>query len=249
MWARGIIPFSMSRGLLPEDFEESKFREVLSTPAEQHSRVRGFTDGAGGNDRAPGFATKCGAGAACFGVNYDTDKPKVVTQLTNVKLIFSDVPGRQSVPRAETAGLLGLLAAIDPKEELETCTTDAQYVVNGCKNTCTQHGTSSKRLWENGANGDLWSRVKEEFGNHTFPMPDKVKSHLLFSDLYDPLDDSAFLKSFGNELADMCASVSGKRQQHSMWPRHVPATARNGGRGFPKEMQAPSPLSVLPLSE
>jgi hypothetical protein len=65
--------------------------------------------------------------------------------------VGGQVPGKQSVPRAELRGAVQTLIRADPNVEIEIG-IDASYVTNG---------VHQRDALCNGANGDLWSMLFE----------------------------------------------------------------------------------------
>ena len=88
------------------------------------------------------------------------------------------VPGRQSVPRAETLGFLTLLQ-LRPRHLTRVLWVDASYVIKGFHG----HSTSKRHAFEQGANGDLWCEIYtilDDFTSDPSSAPTfiyKVKSH------------------------------------------------------------------------
>ena len=84
--------------------------------------------------------------------------------------IYSMVPGRQTVPRAEAWGLWLALNWIEPHIAYELV-VDAGYLINA---------TSSPSRWYiEGTNGDLWSRIYQASASRSEPLKLlKAKSHI-----------------------------------------------------------------------
>ena len=117
------------------------------------------SDGGGGPDGDP-RTRRVIAGAAVFDSESD-----------EVAILFSQVPGRQSVPRAELWGLLHVLRRMQPNRHY-TMYIDASYVINGM-NSRSNH-------YSQGTNGDLWTLTYTELDRLGSPGVKcvKVKSHV-----------------------------------------------------------------------
>ena len=101
--------------------------------------------------------------------------------MTGLALIAAEVPGRQTVPRAEA------LAPALPYEQAERLATgtgftrvaiDATYALNGDRAFFGEVWGKSKALLRN-SNGDIWARLSAATGQEAEkPRVEKIKSHL-----------------------------------------------------------------------
>ena len=113
--------------------------------------------------------------------------------------MFSKVPGRQTVPRAELWALLTLMRRMREGQRY-TVYVDAAYVINGLK-ARTNH-------YARGLNGDIWTlifREAEKLGG----LEIKVKSHVKTKAQWEKyaMTRQAYLYNIG---ADAVASKGGK---------------------------------------
>ncbi len=113
--------------------------------------------------------------------------------------MVAEVPGRQTVPRAELWGA-ALLANAAPSSGPFEITLDAAYVVNGL----SRRGERFR-----GANGDLWTilaRIIDDRAGET--SISKVKSHVLEEQLEQvAARQHCWRHVVGNELADAAADT------------------------------------------
>ena len=159
---------------------------------------RAFTDGAGppGNQESS-FASAAGSAA----ISIQRDHQELATAAS---VAMSSVHGRQSVPRAETQGVLlaGKLSRAADKPSI-TVVTDASYVTYGMQQLATTPGNLTPMILT-GTNGDLWLQVREEIGQH-FAV-EKVKAHL---GLRTVADGQISWKSYlSNSVADAAAKAA-----------------------------------------
>ena len=125
--------------------------------------------------------------------------------ISNIHFLGGQVPGKQSVPRAELWGAIQTLCSADPDIDIDLG-IDAAYVTNGVTN-CTKLSA--------GSNGDLWSILYTilQYRTGTTNLF-KVKSHL---DKEGPKAIQErrinFLDLAGNYLADAVAEGMALRVQ------------------------------------
>ena len=107
-----------------------------------------YTDGAGAPSWVPKKAARVGSGAAAidFEVNEDGS-----IHLRNIGILILAVPGKQTVPRAETWA--AHRATQHTHDVPRTIVSDASYVVNGINKVLSQ--VSAKSLLT-GTNADIW---------------------------------------------------------------------------------------------
>ena len=118
-------------------------------------------------------------------------------------LIFSKVPGKQTVPRSELWALLTLLQRMKAGKAYKVY-IDASYVVNGSAQlrSCSQEGCPSGLLET--TNADLWYHFHQTVPD-TMHL-DKVKAHLGLDAVRNGLITS---NSFcGNFIADVLAGAA-----------------------------------------
>ena len=119
----------------------------------------------------------------------------------SIGLVFAQVPGKQSVPRAETfAGFRALHRAAE--HPIAEWWSDASYVVQGAR-------AFSQR--KNGANGDIWCSLDAESKKRFQLLPSKVKSHCTLSCVQAGL--LTFHQYVGNGLADIAAGAAAEIYQ------------------------------------
>ena len=88
---------------------------------------------------------------------------------TRIAVMFSKVPGKQTVPRSELWALLSILRRMQDGEHY-TVYIDASYVINGVK-ARTPH-------YSRGCNGDIWTKIFKETDRLESLHTVKVKSHV-----------------------------------------------------------------------
>ena len=110
---------SMQQALAEAKFTED-FRDIASACCII------ATDGAGPTHKCPKFAMAGAGGATAF----VTDTPEGRTAIDEINFFFSAVPGRQTVPRAETWAIITALKQLAEARTI-ACVVDAMYVVRG----------------------------------------------------------------------------------------------------------------------
>ncbi len=126
LWTRGIMPGSW---LLERD--EARFLEARVWVTEgfrETVRATGheYTDGAGWDKRTRTARGRTASGGVTYACRVTDDGPLV----TNVKGFYADVPGMQSVPRAEGWAVAMALHGT-PRDAPVRIGVDASYVHNG----------------------------------------------------------------------------------------------------------------------
>ncbi len=156
---------------------------------------RCYTDGAGWSKHTPKDLGKVASGGAAFEYNVNEHGPSVI----NVEGFYAEVPGKQSVPRAEAWSVAMALHHV-PRSAPVCIGVDALYV---------HQGVLQRRRPACGDNGDIWSvvfdRIDERDG---ITRTVKIKSHL------EDNGAQAIAQSgidwdhiVGNALADEAANV------------------------------------------
>ena len=141
-----------ARGLLPRDWlpaselaessevrtwECSGFKECAS------DNVLVSSDGSRGSRETPKSVRQVAFAVAAFSLQPLSDTS---FKLLRTGFLGSQVPGRQTVPRAELWGAIKILSRVDEKSNIQI-PIDAKYVTRG---------TTHRRDLEQGPNGDLW---------------------------------------------------------------------------------------------
>lgn len=138
LWHRGILPASMTSGKVGWIDSESCQATVRGEFDELLRRTKTAGSDGGANESSQPHTRTAAAGAA------------VVDKSTReVAILFSQVPGPQTVPRAELWALYHVLARME-YQTMYTVYIDAQYVVNGM--------ISKSSHYAQGLNGDLWTK-------------------------------------------------------------------------------------------
>ena len=144
LWLRGLTPNDVwTHGPAPPDLDVQPYATFGHTIfADPHAEFA--SDGAGGAKNINAVLRRV---AAAF-----------VGRTPNGRVcgLVSDVPGKQTVPRAETWALLCLLR-LRPPELGFVLWVDAQYVLNGF----ASWQTYAQANYAQGANGDVWNLVFE----------------------------------------------------------------------------------------
>ncbi len=159
-----------------------------------------FTDGSGGPAYAPREAAKAGSGIAA--IKWDTNV-EGRRGVSSVALAGAEVPGRQTVPRAE---LFAIDVAADYVAEGASLTVnaDASYVVD------TMNKDGSRERARQGTNGALWSRLLDKLQHRgNVCTMRKVKAHLSLADIvrgHGTVEDI-----LGNQVADAAAGAAAER--------------------------------------
>ena len=119
----------------------------------------------GGSRETPKSVRQVAFGVATFSLQPLSDTS---FKLLRTGFLGAQVPGKQTVPRAELWGAIQILSRIDEKSNIQI-PIDAKYVTRGIVHRCDL---------EQGPNGDLWSifQLIDERSGVTDVI--KVKSHL-----------------------------------------------------------------------
>lgn len=194
LWGRGILPASKSSNLRSEMQE----RHIILGDLEGATSASGslFTDGSGGPKWIPEALGRVGAGAASFAVDAAADEQSPGL-LKKIGLLFTSVPARRTVPRAETwAGARALSCLSTGAVRRWGC--DALYMVQGAR-------AAKVAFRKAGPTGDVWCALDEQLQRHRI-APEKVKAHTSLQDVIS--GHISFGDYFGNQLADLAAGVA-----------------------------------------
>jgi bacterioferritin-associated ferredoxin len=155
-----------------------------------------YTDGAG----PAGRLTRAGANVYSGMVAIRKGVGVAGPMISEWAAICCEVPGRQTVPRAETWAL-AVAAANAPRGQNLNIGVDASYVINGCKN--------NDRLMK-GRNGDLWHALAGAVSEREGPLTvRKVAAHLVEKGADVVLESKAARGDvIGNEMADKAATLA-----------------------------------------
>ncbi len=130
---------SLCEGIVPEDWlkkpgevgyleariwESGNFKDSLDTSG------RAYSDGSGGAKEIPRSITQVAFGAASFSFKHGQG---TCYELEEVGCIGGQVPGKQTVPRAELWGGIQTLIRAHPDWDIDLG-IDASYVTKGCTN-------------------------------------------------------------------------------------------------------------------
>ena len=152
-----------------------------------------YTDGSGGPKIAAAALRRVGAGAAAF---HAVTREDGSLCLEHIGLVFSQTPGKKTVPRAEAfAGAQALSLAATGT--VQAWWSDAAYTVRGA---------SQLQQRQAGANGDVWLRLSNQLARHAGPAPSKVQAHTTLDSV--AADEISFEHYFGNGLADLAAGCA-----------------------------------------
>ncbi len=206
LWFRGLIPSELVEASPRPSFDETAMRTTTNLESLLATTRHGYSDGSGGVAEAVPSQRRVYSGAATYIIDGEGE------EVTTGGLV-AEVPGKQTVPRAELWGA-SLLLSLAPRDGPFEITLDAAYVVNGL-------GRRIDRF--RGANGDLWAilaRMIDARGGAT--EISKVKSHVL-RDAREQVAARAhnWRHILGNELADAAADAG-----PALFPQEVGAASR-----------------------
>jgi hypothetical protein len=186
-----MLPESYSSALSYE-CDENRFHITGATGG---LGQQGFTDGAGGDARqdVPAWCKRGGCGAVAFTLGEGW-------QLEALSFAASSIPGKQTVPRAETKALVELA-----RFSLAEARSDSSYVVKHAAlvQHFAEHGGPPPQALL-GDNADLWSEylgLCEESGCKL--RASKVKAHVGIDSVVQGLHDET--EYIGNAIADVLA--------------------------------------------
>ena len=116
LWGRAILPAGKIEGGVEVDPKEVEVRMtgLFGVVAERTSTI--YTDGSGGSAKSSKQCPRHGSGAAAVNLQHDDEGKWTVTE---VELMASSVPGRQTVPRAELWAAGACIKATRGEERIE----------------------------------------------------------------------------------------------------------------------------------
>ena len=165
LWARGIPPSDWMKCEDDVSFGNARIWETEGFGDVLAESMYGFSDGAGAEKDTPTAARRVASGGAAFKYSNDAGTHNV----QRVEGLYAEVPGRQTVPRAEVWAATLVASKAPSKGDLKIG-IDASYVVNGIDR--------KSRLLK-GDNGDLWAVLFSILdGRDGTTSPHKIKSHL-----------------------------------------------------------------------
>ncbi len=206
LWFRGLIPSELVEAPPRPSFDETLMRTTPNLKSLLATTRHGYSDGSGGVAEAVPSQRRVYSGAATYSIDGEGE------EVTTGGLV-AEVPGKQTVPRAELWGA-SLLLSLAPRDGPFELTLDAAYVVNGL-------GRRIDRL--RGANGDLWAILAKMIdGRGGATEISKVKSHVL-RDVREQVASRVhnWRHILGNELADAAADAG-----PALFPQEVGAASR-----------------------
>ena len=197
-WLRGLTPNRGKRNNEVEIHEAitwstPRFDEVL-----QASKLS-YTDGTSGVGEVPIYIRPSAFGAVTFKYRTTDDgKPEIY----DIQMLGGQVPGEQTVPRAETWAAIVLLTRVNANA-VARVGIDAAYVVNGVQN---------RHKLVKGRNGDLWGLF--------FAILDLRIAESCFAKVASHIEDvgaravetdfATICDVIGNALADEAADLAAK---------------------------------------
>ena len=208
-WMRGLISHSMA-GAIVEEYQNSKEELWWSAGAppcggNEGRRCELFTDGSGGPRFVHKSIQQVGAGAAWLNI---ATTGEGADYIESVGIVCSSVPGRQTVPRAETHAPLCVRRVLQHSHArgcaaFDAWEADATYVTSGvAKHLARANGQSLAT----GVNGDVWSQLEGMVDDGSLPVPVKVKAHTSLAEA--SLSTRSWIDFLGNSLADCAAGAA-----------------------------------------
>ncbi len=198
LWGRGILPRSLADiGPRPQP-DNIKYRSVGNFDDVVREAGVVYSDGSGGPAHAPRGAPHAGSGLAA--ITWRSGDGQQGPCVAEVALRGAGVPGRQTVPRAETWAACIAEESIPVRRSI-VLAADASYVVNGLKDS------TSKDKLRKGKNGDLWNRLLSRLGSSNgLLVPIKVRAHTRPDEL--AAGTGTIEEVIGNHLADAAAGAA-----------------------------------------
>ena len=200
LFARGLLPRDWLPVSEPAECNEVKMWESVDFSACAKNHVLFASDGSGGSRKTPQTLRQVAFGVATFDMHIGNNTSFTLQQ---TGYLGGQVPGKQTVPRAELFGAIQILSKVDGKSNIQI-PIDAKYVTRGI---------AHRGDLVQGPNGDLWSilfqLIDERSGVTDFI---KVKSHL--EDTGPSVikrNKIAFHHMLANSLADVVAEEAAKR--------------------------------------
>jgi hypothetical protein len=198
-WGRAILPRSFLEVGEPIAVEGARTTSTGNVDEVLNGAGVAYTDGSGGPRSAPKGHPVAGSGVAA--IRWEAQEDKIVVD--DVAVLASEVPGRQTVPRAElwATNLVADRAATGTR-----CTNkaDASYVVHNWSDA-KRRGRMSATV-----NGDLWHKLQSTVKEREVDLTTlKVEAHV------DPeamVNEERSIGDFlGNHLADAAAGAAAER--------------------------------------
>ncbi len=192
LWFRGLIPADMAPPPADIPFDAARVHVTANMAALLERTRTCYSDGSGGEDGIHPKCRKVASGAAAY-------FREAASGTVEVGGLAAEVPGRQTVPRAEVWGAtLGLELA--PRVGPFNVVLDASYV----------YGALSRRAeLLRGLNGDLWSIFFGVLDGTGVDLTlSKVRSHVMEKRRGEVRNGSHDPRHIlGNELADAAAAA------------------------------------------
>ena len=197
LWARGMLPMSLGRVKKDTMWPEDVVRKQTANYARMAETAEDLaTDGSGGPEYIPSEIRQAGAAVAIVD-GQDHDEGHFSVRDSAVQLLA--VPGRQTVPRAETwAAICANGSTKNSQHRMRHIWSDSQYTVNGANK-------DSLEDLRKGVNGDLWSIWEQEQDANTKVL--KCKAHAEKEVLQRKIPIAVYLR---NALADAAADAMGE---------------------------------------
>ena len=156
LYARGIMPQSAMNKTNKVSFVEAKTWTDKNFAKALKENGKAYSGGSGGPEKCPKQMSKVSFGATTLMMEvHKGDKATI----KNVAIMGGQVPGKQTVPRAELWGAIKVLELAETQDPIDLG-IDAAYVTNGV--------TKMAQLVE-GENGDLWSILYRLINQRTGP--------------------------------------------------------------------------------
>ena len=201
LWSRGIVPNTVVAHVSASSEAASSCRWVVGgIHAAGSASGRVYSDGSGGELWVPRQVRRAGAGGAAVDFSFVNG----IFTAHDVGVVLGDVPGRQTVPRAEAVGASMTLEACRPT--YAELWSDAKYVVSGAQS----RGEKRDGLLL-GSNGDLWGQLGEVFDDQRHPPIRKVKGHRSIKAVVE--GRVSMHEYVGNHLADAAADTAARLLQ------------------------------------
>ena len=189
---RGLVPAHMSFKLLSSSSDQHL---VLGRPGPEHWKWA--TDGSKQTPKQSGSpSVVCVAGSGGASLQWDKG------QLQSAVGFIANVPGRQTVPRAEVHAVNNALKISGVSAHMMHIDADATYVTKG------QYGAGNPKNehLHSGPNDDLWATFRQLRGSEATIA--KVKAHEGIP--ADDAGDDHFQRWIANAVADVLAKVAVK---------------------------------------
>ena len=225
LFARGLLPRDWLPASEPSECNEVKMWESVDFSACAQNRVLFASDGSGKSRKTPQTLRQVAFGVATFDMHIGNDTSFTLQQ---TGYLGGQVPGKQTVPRAELWGAIQILSKVDGKSNIQI-PIDAKYLTRGI---------AHRGDLVQGPNGDLWSilfqLIDERSGVTDFI---KVKSHLEDAGPSAIKQNKiAFHHMLANSLADVVAAEVAKRLLPDLNLERTAMCAERVGFGVAKRL-------------